>query len=712
MFIEITNSQIVENIGWTLVNSVWQIAFIALVLRSALIVGKNFSANARYLLAVAALLFAFVLPAATFVRLENSSAENQSAAKTYAGNFGSIKTNARVAENRDFPLESKMQAADSANENTFFSFENWRESFGLNFASALPFIVGLWIFGVAIFAARLCGGVFQLHRYKTRAVFAPEIEWQTRFSTLCERLKISQTVNFLQSSLIKTPVVVGWLKPVVLVPASVFLQMSASELETILAHELLHVRRKDNLINSLQSFAEILFFYHPCAWWISRIIRREREFACDAAVLETFGSQRTVYASALANLEEIRRTANQNLPSLISAATGGNLMRRIEKILQKNAESRRLNSKQTLWSAGLALALISAVLLTVFSAGTDATVNAQTNMKNGNKKIAVGFVSIPPLARIPNIANLSKENETKMRALTAKANMMSLIAGLKRHKVPAIGFVQGAAISDGEKLSPEQADTVRLWRDVGFEVGIGGYKHIWFYDTPVEDYIANTEKNERITREILAEKNLPLRYFSYPYLNTGKTAGDRNQFENWLAGRGLKSVKYTIDNQEWMYSFAYDRALSNPDKDAANRIRGEFVDYMSKMFDHYEAYSAEMFGRDINQTMVLTTSRLVADSADELFGMIENRGYRFVSMDEAQADEAYQTPESFYGKSGISWFERWQLAQGEKLRVEPEVGKSVVDVWDNRNDKTGPLPPKPPPPPRTPPPPPPPIKMP
>lgn len=264
-------------------------------------------------------------------------------------------------------------------------------------------------------------------------------------------------------------------------------------------------------------------------------------------------------------------------------------------------------------------------------------------------------------------------------------------------------------VSDGEKFYPAQADTVRLWRDTGFEIGIGGYKHIWFYDTPVEDYIANVEKNERIVKQILAEKNLTPRYFSYPYLNTGKTTDDKNRFENWLAGRGLKSVKYTIDNQEWMYSYAYDAALNNGDKSAANQIRREFLDYMSKMFDHYEAYSAEMFGRDINQTMVLTTSRLVAESADELYGMIENRGYRFVSMDEAQADAAYETAENFAGvKAGISWFERWQLAQGKKLRDEPRVDKSVSDVWDNRNNKIAPLPPKPPAPPSNPPPPPPP----
>lgn len=243
-------------------------------------------------------------------------------------------------------------------------------------------------------------------------------------------------------------------------------------------------------------------------------------------------------------------------------------------------------------------------------------------------------------------------------------------------------------ISDGEKLYPIRAEIVRLWRDAGMEIGVGGYKHIWFYDTPYDEYVANVEKNERVVKQILAEKNLPLRYFSYPFLNTGKTTEDKNRFEAWLQARGLRSIPYTIDNQEWVYSYAYDMARKDNDINTMKQIRAEFVDYMTKMFEHYEAYSQEMFGRDIAQTMVLTPSRLVADSSDELFGMIERRGYKFVSMDEALKDEAYKTPENFTGsKSGISWFERWTLTQGKKLRDEPKVDADVWKLWKEKKSE-------------------------
>jgi hypothetical protein len=406
-------------------------------------------------------------------------------------------------------------------------------------------------------------------------------------------------------------------------------------------------------------------------WWISTVVRREREFATDEAVIKTLENSHIVYASALANLEEIRLLTNQKLPPLSTAANGGNLMQRITKILQKNTETSAANSA---WSAGLALMLISAFFLAIFSFNQTAFVNAQTKTKN--RKLAIGFVSLPPVDRT---ANAPKDADATARLLIEK---------LKSHKVPAIGFVTGAAISDGEKFYPVRANIVRLWRDAGFEIGIGNFKHVWFYETPYEEYVAGVEKNEGVTRRLLAEKNLSPRYFSYPYLNTGKTAEDHKRFEAWLGARGLSSVKYTIDNQEWMYSYAYDMARNDNDVNTMREIREAFLAYMTKMFDHYEAYSQEIFGRDINQTMVLTPSRLVTDSSDELFGMIGKRGYQFVSMEDALSDEAYRTEESFYGRAGISWFERWQMAKGKKLRDEPDVDAGVQKIWNETKSKT------------------------
>ena len=668
---EITNNIIIENMGWTLFHSVWQIALIAFILFLLLRILAKFSANVRYAVSVFALAFALIVPAATFVKLSANSSANAAQNKISRERDAELlNTNHSRGENRPPFANAETQPAGAQNENSFASIKDIRNFVDKNFSAIAPFVVVFWFIGVTFFAFRFGGGIWQLHLFKTQELADANAEWQERFFVLCEKLKITRTVKLLQSNLVETPIVVGWFKPLILVPAGVFLQVDPNELETVIAHELVHIRRYDCLVNFAQSTIEVLFFYHPCAWWISKIIRSEREFAADEAVIESFGASRLVYASALANLEEIRFLTNKTAPSMLVAANGGNLMKRISVILQKNTGKKRANS---LWSAFLAIMLIPALLLGIFWANQPAFVNAQAKTKG--KKIAIGFVAIPPVDRT--------ENPPKDSDATARL----MIEKLKAHKIPAIGFVTGGSISDGEKLYPVRANIVRLWRDAGFEIGIGGFKHIWFYESSYEDYVANVEKNELVTKRILAEKNLPLEYFSYPYLNTGKNADERNRFESWLAARGITPVKYTIDNSEWLYSYAYDMARNDNDIGTMTQVRVAFIKYMSQMFDHYEAYSQEMFGRDIAQTMVLTPSRLVADSSDDLFGMIEKRGYSYVSMKEALSDEAYKTTENFYGNSGISWFERWTLAQGKKLRDEPKVSEEIQKIWDENKSK-------------------------
>ncbi len=384
----------------------------------------------------------------------------------------------------------------------------------------MPWMVALWLLGVACFTLRLFGGVWQLHKFKTRQISEPEKYWREKFSAVCEKLEITQKVKLISSKLVETPIVIGWLKPVILIPASVFFQIDPQELETIIAHELIHIRRRDYLVNFAQSLIEILFFYHPGVWWISAQIRREREFVCDDIVSLALEGKRVVYAQALANLEELRLLTNTQVPSIalaIGGANGGNLMLRIQRILQKKTEIKRNPSA---WSACLGFAFISALLIGIFSVNQVPLVNAQKTAKD--KKLAIGFVSIPPVDRL---GDPPKDADSTARLMIAK---------LTQHKVPAIGFVNGSSISDGEKLFPVRANIVRMWRDAGLEVGIGNYKHIWFYDTPYDDYVAGVEKNEQITRKLLAEKNLELHYFSYPYLNTGKSAEDKTRFEAWL----------------------------------------------------------------------------------------------------------------------------------------------------------------------------------
>ena len=167
----LANSTLVENLGWTLVHSVWQIALVAFILFLLLRVLHKFSANARYLVSVFALVFAIILPVLTFVNLNGNLSANLSKNEFSAQrDFQLNNPNLRPDENFPALTEAQRQAAAAKNENVFGSIENLQNFFDKNFSASLPFVVVVWLFGVALFAARLAGGVWQLHRYKTREI--------------------------------------------------------------------------------------------------------------------------------------------------------------------------------------------------------------------------------------------------------------------------------------------------------------------------------------------------------------------------------------------------------------------------------------------------------------------------------------------------------------------------------------------------------------
>ena len=664
-----TEAVLIERLGWTLVHSVWQIALVALLLWFALRLIRHERANVRYAVSVFALAAAAALPAITFFQSTTNSFGAAEITFTNKDRPESIGNSGEPTLNAAAGSVTGISSSLNDGQNMLSPITDFRSFLNEKFPSLFPAAVALWLFGVMLFSLRLAGGIWKLNQMKTIGIQPLNEEWKERFNALCKFLNIKK-VRLFRSETMRTPIAVGFLRPLIIVPAGLFLQMDPRQLESIIAHELIHIRRYDPLLNIIQSVAETLFFYHPALWWISGEIRREREFAADAAVIAAYSDDGIIYASALANLEEIRLLANVNVPSIATAANGGNLMQRIQRILNDKTEISHANSA---WSAGVAFVLISAVLLGILSFTPSSLVNAQ-KLGAGDKKIALGFVSIPPLDRT---ANAPKDSDATARLIISK---------LQQNKIPAIGFVQGSMISDGDKLFPVRANIVKLWHDAGLEVGIGNFKHIWFYHTPYDEYVAGVEKNEATVKKLLGDK-AQIRYFSYPFLNTGKSAEERDRFEQWLSARGLRSAKYTIDNQEWMYSYAYEMARLDNDINTMNEVRIAFLRYMDKMFDHYEAYSQELFGRNIPQTMVLTPSRLIADSADELFLMIQKRGYSFVSMDEALSDQAYKTSENMFGKFGTSWMERWTHSQGKKLRKEPAVDADVETAWKERDVK-------------------------
>ncbi len=356
------NSMLVENLARTLLHSVWQIGLIGFCLFLVLRLTTRSNANLRYMLSVSALSFCLILPVSTFFYF------SQFSFYTGKNQIVSAETNKNIlreqTQTADEYFADEKVVANSAKTETAISVNGWQNTFNRFFSDYSPIVVAFWFLGILLFSMRLFGGFRKLHELKTKEISDADFKWQIKFTRLCEKLKITQNVRLLKSDLVESPMVIGWLKPVILVPASVFWQIDTKQLETILAHELMHIRRFDFPVNFAQSFVEILFFYHPCVWWISKEIRRERECACDDAVLQILDNAKFTYANALANLEELRE---KNNPQLQVAANGGNLMNRIKRILEKDKTRESFENQNSLWPASLASSLlILAFMLTLF----------------------------------------------------------------------------------------------------------------------------------------------------------------------------------------------------------------------------------------------------------------------------------------------------------------------------------------------------------
>jgi len=322
------HSTAAQALGWTLVHFVWEGAVLALVLAAGLWLFRPRSARWRYALACLALA---AMPVAFAVTLAVTLSRQPAPVPMPPGPIAPLAVSIPVS---------------AAPADTFTLAQ---------VLDRLAWLVPFWFAGVAFFYARGMAGWMAVERLRRRGVCAVPPGWQARLDELAARMRLTRPVALLESCLTDTPVLIGYLRPVVLLPLGCLTGLSAGQVECILLHELAHIRRHDYVVNLLQGGIEGLLFYHPAVWWVSRVVRAERENCCDDAVVEIMGDARA-YAATLAVLEERRSLA----PQAALAATGGSLIERIRRL---TAEPRRAHaSAAPAVSAGIMLVLFAAAL--------------------------------------------------------------------------------------------------------------------------------------------------------------------------------------------------------------------------------------------------------------------------------------------------------------------------------------------------------------
>ena len=287
------SDKLLHALGWTLVHSIWQLLLVAGVLWLVLKVSRKAPSALTYGMAVGALMLSFLATLATFLYLWTRPVEMP------------LLTSGELI----LPL-------DLVNSNPSFDWEVWLTQGIFWTEQNLSLVVNFWFFGAILFLFRLISQFAEIRNLRKTSLPFENLEVQTLTDRLIATLGIPRKIEIRTTGRAHSPLTFGVMTPVILLPAALIFQLSPAHLEAVIAHELAHVKRNDYLSNLLLSTLEVLFFFHPCYWWMSQTVKELRESAADELALKA-GISSTDLANALA---EVLQFASQHPPELSLAA--------------------------------------------------------------------------------------------------------------------------------------------------------------------------------------------------------------------------------------------------------------------------------------------------------------------------------------------------------------------------------------------------------
>ncbi|HET9293202.1 MAG TPA: M56 family metallopeptidase [Gemmatimonadales bacterium] len=446
-----------------LVHLTWQGALVGLAAFLALrLVGRASVARCR--IAMAALGLLALVPAATLAR------RGGWLARTSLGLVALVPEGTRRAPEASAPhidapgAERQIGNAGNPAGPGDRLARSWR--------AARPWLLIGWLMGVLLSFARLAGGIARLHRLRRRSTPAPPLVTRD-VELLARRLGITNGTGVRVSGDVCIPLTFGALRPVVLLPRRLADDLRPDQLRLVVAHELAHVARRDYPVNLAQCVVEVLLFFHPVVHWLSRTLREEREYCCDELAASVAGDRREV-ASALVALEEL--VAVRSARTLAPAATGGILLRRIERLLTTARPPRRFH---TMRSLGV---LVIAVALVVLATPASARIGAVEHLADGFSVVWAGGVGPGERLRVRNLVGSIRVvpvagDRATIRARLSGGVLSDLVfeptRGAEGPTVCALRGVYGRCDAEGYTWFGTQAEMHRAVIDLMVELPVG-----------------------------------------------------------------------------------------------------------------------------------------------------------------------------------------------------------------------------------------------
>jgi peptidoglycan/xylan/chitin deacetylase (PgdA/CDA1 family) len=252
-----------------------------------------------------------------------------------------------------------------------------------------------------------------------------------------------------------------------------------------------------------------------------------------------------------------------------------------------------------------------------------------------------------------------------------------LLGTLRDQKVPAVGFVNEQKLYKLGEVD-DRIKALNLWLDGGFEIGNHTFAHTSLNRVTLQAWEEEVIRGETVTRMLLAQHKMKMRYFRHPYLDAGRDLQTRREAEAFLSSRGYQVAPVTMDAWDWMYAGVYDDARKRADTALQQQLVSSYLSYTTSVFDYYERLSKDLLGYEPKQILLLHGNWLEADHIGELLELLRKRGYQFVTLEDALGDSAYSVPDEYVGE-GTGWLDHWAITRGRPSQGQPVFPQWVID---------------------------------
>ncbi len=295
------------------------------------------------------------------------------------------------------------------------------------------------------------------------------------------------------------------------------------------------------------------------------------------------------------------------------------------------------------------------------------------------------LTSLPTSAQAPphrqisiTIDDLPAASANSMTGVEINEMTAKLLAALQKEKAPAVGFVNERRLYKLGEVD-ERIKALNQWLDAGFELGNHTFGHTSLNNVTLQAWEEDVIRGETVTRILLAQHHMKMRYFRHPYLDTGRDLQTRREAEAFLASRGYRIAPVTMDAWDWMFAGVYEDARKRGDTALQQQLVAAYLKFTGEVFDYYEKFSRDLFAYEPPQVLLLHGNWLEADHIADLLEMLRKRGYEFVTLHDALADDAYSSPDEYVGEEGATWLEHWAITRGRPPLNAPAFPQWVID---------------------------------